>query len=466
MVSKQDASALSIAEASRLVEGRALSPVELTEAILTRIKEVDDRVRAYVTVLGEQALETAQVAERAIASGQYLGPLHGIPVGVKDICNTKGIPTTSSSKVRADYVPTRDSAIVERLRAAGAIIVGKTVTHEFAYGVVSPPTRNPWNLDRVPGGSSGGSGAAVATGECLGAIGSDTGGSVRVPASLNGIVGLKPTFGRVSKWGTTPLAWSLDHLGPMTRRVEDTALMLNAIAGYDPRDPTTVAEPVPDFTSGLEAGVRGLKLGVPRNYFFDRIDPEIENAVRAAIDVLRAEGAEITEVTIPAIEHTLPAGTAIVWSEATSYHQPTLRRQADDYRADVRRLLESGEFVLATHYLKAQRARTVIKHGFRTALTGLDGLLAPTVPATAAHADTLTVELGGRTIGAMNAYVRLSLPANLSGLPALSVPCGFSSENLPVGLQIIGRPFDEATVLRIGRAYEAATDWHKRRPLL
>ena len=242
--------------------------------------------------------------------------------------------------------------------------------------------------------------------------------------------------------------------------------MMNAIAGPDPRDPTTAPEPVPEFTASLKAGIRGLKLGVPRNYYFDGIQPEVESVVRAAIDHLRGEGAEITEVTIPAIEFSMPAGFAIVLPEASSYHQSMLRPRADDYNEDVRQFLEAGELILATHYLKAQRARSVIKQGFRTALQGLDALLAPTLPATAARSDTLTVELDGQPVGVIDAYVRTSFPANLSGLPALTVPCGFSSENLPIGLQIIGRPFDEATVLRIGQAYEASTNWHKQKPPL
>ena len=466
MATELKAHTLSIAEAAALIARRELSPVELTRAVLDRIQEVDDHTKAFVTVLSDSALEAARAAERAIAAGQYRGPLHGIPIGLKDICDTKGIVTTSGSRIRANYIPTRDAAVTERLLKAGAIIVGKTVTHDFARGVVSPPTRNPWDLDRIPGGSSGGSGAAVAADECLGAIGTDTGGSIRIPAALNGIVGLKPTFGRVSKWGITILSWSLDHAGPLTKRVEDAALMLGAIAGYDRRDPTTVPEPVPDYTAELRAGVRGLTLGVPRNYFFDRLDPDVDRAVRAAIDVLRGEGATIAEVTIPSVEYTLAAYVPISISEASTYHQQMLRRHADDYADDVRLRTEAGELVLATHYLKAQRTRTVIKRGFRTAFAGVDALLAPMLPAPAPRADALTVELDGQAVPVMVAYPTWSAPTNLAGLPSLTVPCGFSRDNLPLALQIIGRPFDEATVLRVGQAYEAATKWHERKPPL
>jgi aspartyl-tRNA(Asn)/glutamyl-tRNA(Gln) amidotransferase subunit A len=346
-------------------------------------------------------------------------------------------------------------------------VVGKTVTHEFAYGVVSSPTRNPWNLDHIPGGSSGGSGAALAADECLGALGSDTGGSIRIPSAVCGVAGLKPTYGRVSKYGVMPLSWSLDHAGPMARRVGDLAILLAELAGYDARDPSSAREPLADYSQELHAGVRGLRLGVPTNYFFDNCQPEVEAAVRAAIRSLADQGAEIREVGIPELELAPVAEFAIVIPEASAIHQPWLRRQAADYGEDVRLFLEAGELYLATHYLKAQRVRALVRDGLRRAFDGLDALLTPTLPQPAARADQEAFDgPNGAAEPVINAYVRTCCPFNLSGQPALSVPCGFTGAGLPIGLQIIGRPFDEAMVLRIGQAYESATDWHRRSPPL
>jgi aspartyl-tRNA(Asn)/glutamyl-tRNA(Gln) amidotransferase subunit A len=456
-----------ISEAAALIQARALSPVELTQACLDRIGQVEPKVQAFVRVLTEPALAAARQAEAAIGRGDYRGPLHGVPIALKDLYHMQGIPTTASSKVRADYVPTYDAAATERLADAGAILLGKVTTHEFAYGIVSPPTRNPWDLDRIPGGSSGGSGAALAAGECLGALGSDTGGSIRIPSSFCGVTGIKPTFGRTSKYGVTPLAYSLDHVGPMTRTVADTALMLQAISGGDPRDRCAADREVPDFSASLHDGVQGLVFGMPTNVYFDNIDPEVETAVRQAIALLEREGAIVKEVTLPSLAYALAAEFAIFMSEASSYHQRDLRASPDLYTPDVRLFLELGELLPATTYLKAQRARRLIKHDFRRAFEehGLSALLAPTTPGTAPRYDQETYTFGTEEPTTV-ACVRLCGPANLTGLPALSVPCGFSSTGLPIGLQIIGRPFDEATVLRIGQTYEAVTDWTSRHPAL
>jgi aspartyl-tRNA(Asn)/glutamyl-tRNA(Gln) amidotransferase subunit A len=459
--------ALTIGQAAEQLRARSLSPVELTQAVLQRIEAVDGRVKAYVTVLGDAALAEARQAERDLLAGEDRGPLHGIPIAVKDLYDTAGVRTTSSSRVHAERVPDRDAAAVERLRAAGAVVVGKTVTHEFAYGVVSSPTRNPWNLDHIPGGSSGGSAAALAADACLGALGSDTGGSIRIPASACGVAGIKPTYGRVSKYGVMPLSWSLDHAGPMARSVSDLALMLGVLAGHDPRDPSSAREPVGDYSAGLDGGVRGLRVGIPSNYFFVDCDPEVEAAVRSAAQVLAQQGAQVSEVTIPDIDLALVAEFAIVVPEASAIHQNALRRQARDYGEDVRLFLEAGELYLATHYLKAQRVRALVKDGLRRAFQGLDALLTPTLPYPAARHDQPTFRgRSGADEPVINAYVRTCCPFNLSGLPALSLPCGFTQAGLPVGLQIVGRPFDEATVLRIGQTYESATDWHARKPAL
>lgn len=458
---------LTITDAGPLIQRRELSPVELTRSCLDRIREVDDRVKAFVVVLEDAAMEAAEHAEKELSDGRYRGPLHGIPVGIKDLYDIAGVPTTASSQVRADYVPTEDSATVASLRDAGAIIVGKTHTHEFAYGITTPTTRNPWDLERVPGGSSGGSGAAIAAGECLMAMGSDTGGSIRIPASACGTVGLKPTYGRASRFGVTSLSWSLDHVGPLSRTVRDAALVLGVIAGTDRRDPATVDVPIPDYTAGLDGGVSGLVVGLPTNFFFDDVDPEVEQAVRRAVEVLEQDGARIQEVELPHAEQYMAVEFGICLPEASAYHQAMLRSRGHLYTEEVRLLLETGELVLATDYIKALRVRSVIQEGWRQAFQGLDVLVAPSLPTPAAIAGQETVTWpSGTEEPIINAYVRLSCPADITGLPALTVPCGSNSQGLPIGLQVIGKPFDETTVLRVGHAYEAQSGWQARQPQL
>jgi aspartyl-tRNA(Asn)/glutamyl-tRNA(Gln) amidotransferase subunit A len=464
---------LTLAQAAEMIRAKELSPVELTESVLAHIDAVEEKITAFATVTADVARAAAAAAEAEIAAGHHRGPLHGIPVGIKDLYETAGIPTTSSSAVRADHVPTRDCAVVEKLTAAGTVMVGKTHTHEFAYGAVTPTTRNPWDLERIPGGSSGGSGAAVAAGECMVGMGSDTGGSIRIPASICGTVGLKPTYGRVSRRGVASLSWSLDHVGPLTRTVRDTALVMNAIAGYDRADPACVDVPVPDFTAGLDAGVAGLRVGVPTNFFTERVDPEVSAAVAAAVGVLAGLGAQVREVAIPLPEYIGPVEWGLMLPEASAYHQEMLREKADLYTPDVRLYLEAGEFVLATDYIKALRARTLVQQAWRELFAGSDGsdgidvLVAPTLAAPAAPADDPTLYWpDGTSEAATDAYVRFSAPANVTGLPSLSVPCGFTAGGLPIGVQIMGRPFAEATLLTVGQAYESATAWLERRPAL
>jgi aspartyl-tRNA(Asn)/glutamyl-tRNA(Gln) amidotransferase subunit A len=457
---------LSLAAAAEKIKAKELSPIELTASVLARIEAVEDKITAFATLTPEIATKAAAQAEAEIAAGTYRGPLHGIPVGIKDLYETAGVPTTSSSKVRADYVPAQDSAVAEKLLAAGSVLIGKTHTHEFAYGAVTPTTRNPWDLERIPGGSSGGSGAAVAAGECFVGMGSDTGGSIRIPASVCGTVGLKPTYGRVSRRGVASLSWSLDHVGPLTRTVADTALVMNAIAGYDRSDPATVDVPVPDFTAELGAGVSGLTIGVPTNYFTERVDPEVAAAVGAAIEVLVSQGARTREVEIPLPQYILPTEWGIMLPEASAYHQDMLRDKADLYTDDVRLYLEVGELVLATDYIRALRARTLIQQRWRDLFEGIDVLIAPTLAAPALRADDLHVSWpDGSTEVATDAYVRFSAPANVTGLPSLSVPCGFTGAGLPIGMQIMGKPFAEPTLLTVGQTYESTTDWAKLAPL-
>lgn len=447
------------------LKNRELSPVDAVEACLARIEATEPRLNAYVRVLADEARAAAKQAEEEIAAGHWRGPLHGVPVALKDLYDLADVPTTASSRVREDWMRDADSAAAERLKQAGAIILGKTHTHEFAYGVVTPTSRNPWDTERTPGGSSGGSGATVASSGAFMAMGSDTGGSIRIPAGLCGTVGLKPTFGRVSRAGITSLAWGLDHAGPLTRTVEDAATCLQVLAGYDPRDPGSVDEPVPDYSAGLHDGIKGLRVGVPTNYFFDQLDEEVEAAVRKAYEQLESLGAELVDVALPMPEQLGAVEFAILLPEASDYHRQMLRDQSALYTDEVRVMLEAGEFVPATTYIRAQRVRNLLQQEFRKLYDKVDVIVAPTIAATAVTAGTKSITWpDGSEEPLISAYTRFAVPGNVTGLPCLSVPCGFSSEGLPIGFQAIGRPFDEATVLRLGAAYEAATDWHTRRP--
>ena len=460
---------LSIAEASRLISRKELSPVDVITAHLERIEETEGRLNSFITLLRDESLAAAKDAERAIQSGDYIGPLHGIPIGLKDLYYTKGIRTTVGSKIMRDFVPDIDAAVTERFRDAGAIIIGKLQMHEFALGATSVnphdgPAHNPWDIECMTGGSSGGSGSAVASGQCMGALGSDTGGSIRIPASLCGIAGLKPTFGRVSRYGVYPLSWSLDTVGPMTRTVHDAALILNVIAGYDSRDPSSVDRPTEDFTSGLNDGVEGLRVGVPKEFFYDVIDPEIREAISGVSQVLTGLGASVDEVSIPVLDHSLAISNAILSTEAAEIHMDHLRHRADDIGDDVRERLERGALTPATDYIKAQRARALYNREIGETMRRFDILLAPTEPIGAPKIDQTTVMIGGRAEPALTLLSRLTRPFNICGVPAISVPCGFTSSGMPIGVQLAGRPFDETNVLRAAHAYEQATDWHTRRP--
>ena len=458
---------LSLAELSRKIKSGAISPIEATEACLARIKATDNTLGAYVQVLADEARAAASEAEAAIKAGNWKGPLHGVPVALKDLYDIEGVPTTASSRVRKDWVPKADGATTAALKDAGAIILGKTHTHEFAYGITTPTSRNPWDPERIPGGSSGGSGATVASGGAFLGMGTDTGGSIRIPAALCGVVGLKPTFGRTSRFGVTSLSWGLDHVGPLTRTVEDAAICLQVLAGYDPRDPGSLNEPVPDYSATLDQGVKGLRVGVPTNYFFDNVEPEGQEAVRAAYAKLAELGAELVEVSLPMPEQIMAIEFAICLPEASAYHRRMLRETPDGYNDDVRAFLEAGEMVPATTYIQALRVRNLLQQRFQKLYDSVDVIVAPTVAATAVKAGTESITWQDGTEEPLSSvYVRLSAPANVTGLPSLSVPCGFSSDGLPIGFQAIGRPLDEATILRLGAAYEAATDWSKRHPEL
>jgi aspartyl-tRNA(Asn)/glutamyl-tRNA(Gln) amidotransferase subunit A len=458
---------LSLRDVAQRLRSKEVSPVEVTQACLDRIQAVEDKLTAFVLLTADAAMAAARQAEREIAAGQWKGELHGVPVALKDLYDVKGLPTTSSSKVRANYVAPHDSACTTRLQHAGAVIVGKTHTHEFAYGISTPTTRNPWNVAHMPGGSSGGSAAIVAARGCYMGMGSDTGGSIRIPASVCGTVGLKPTYGRISRYGVTSLSWSLDHVGPLTRTVADTAVSLNALAGHDPRDPGSADEPVKDYTAELGKSVAGLRLGVPRNYYFDRIDPELEALVRSAIDRLHAEGVEVRDLEIPLADQIMAVEFGLCLPEASAYHMEMFRDRPDDYQEDVRLFLEAGEMVPATRYIQAQRVRQVMKDAWRRLFDQVDAVIAPAVASPATKVDQKAVTWPDGTEEPITPlFVRLSAPANVTGLPAMAVPCGFTQAGLPVGFQVIGRPFDEITLIRIGDAYQRMTDWHTRAPAL
>lgn len=451
--------ALSLTQASQAIASGELSPVELTRSCLERIDACEEDLHALVTVTAEQALEAATAAEQAIARGGPRGVLHGIPYGAKDLYNTRGIPTTSSSKVRADFVPDHDSAAVESLTNAGMVLLGKAHTHEFAFGGITPTTRNPWDTARVPGGSSGGSAAGVAAGYFPAALGTDTAGSIRIPSAVCGTVGLKPTYGRTSRYGVASLSWSLDHVGPITRSVRDAALVLNALCGYDPRDPASIDVACADFTAGLEQGIEGLRIGVPQNYFTDSVTPDTATAVARAVEVLEAGGARIVPITIPHADRFKAVEWTIMMAEASAYHRTSMRDSYELYTKDVRAFLEVGETILATDYIDAHRHRQQIKDDWKALLAEVDVVVAPTTPMPAVPVEDLMCSWpDGTQEHATEAYTRLCIPANLTGLPAISIPCGTNDHGLPVGLQIIGRAFEETTILRAARYFEMATD--------
>jgi aspartyl-tRNA(Asn)/glutamyl-tRNA(Gln) amidotransferase subunit A len=461
-----EATFLSVSQIGKLIAQRKVSPVEVLRSLLERIDRLDKSINAYITLTADKADQAALQAEKEILGGHYRGPFHGVPVAIKDIVKTKGVRTTCGSKVLAENVPEDDATIVESLKQAGAVIVGKLNMHELALGgtTINPhfgPTRNPWDLDRIPGGSSGGSGAAVASSLCFASIGTDGAGSVRIPSALCGIVGLKPTYGRVSRNGAIPFtSWSLDHVGPMTKSVEDSALMLAILSGFDPRDPTTADVPVPDYSQSLTGSVDGLKLGVPREYFTESIDQEVRESFHQAIRVMADFGARVEEVSLPHVSYALAVFWGVSLPEVAGYHGDGIEVRPQDYGADVRDIIRAGRCIPAGDYIRAQRARRVIMADFRQAFQRVDAILTPTVPF---PAPTIQGELNPQTSRGLD-LIRLTCPFNLTGLPAISVPCGFSAEGLPIGLQIAGRPFDEGLVLRVAHAYEQNTPWHKSHP--
>jgi aspartyl-tRNA(Asn)/glutamyl-tRNA(Gln) amidotransferase subunit A len=465
-----------------------LTPTAVAEDYLARIGALDGKVGAYLTVVRDQALAAARESELRWRAGSPRGPLDGAPIALKDVLCTAGVRTTCGSKMLERFVPPYDATMVERLRAAGAVILGKTNLDEFAMGSSTEhsayhPTRNPWDLSRVPGGSSGGSAAAVAGGLAAGAYGSDTGGSIRQPAAFCGVVGMKPTYGRVSRYGLVALASSLDQIGPFAQDVSDAALLLGAVAGHDSRDATSIEAPVPDYAAELPKGVAGLTLGLPDEYFIEGMDPDVERAVRQGIEVLKGLGAKIERVSLPTTPHALAAYYVILPAEASSnlarydgvkYGLRVAGRDLIDmesrtrsagFGAEVKRRIMLGTYVLSAgyydaYYGKAQSVRTLVRREFAAAFAKVDLIVAPTTPNVAFK--------HGEKEDPLSMYLNdaFTIPGNLSGIPGVSVPCGFSAAGLPIGLQVLGRPLDEARVLRAAYAYEQATSWRSRRPEL
>ncbi len=468
---------------------RETSSVELTESVFRRISATEDKVHSYITLCYETAMREAKSADERLGTRGGRSPLLGIPIALKDIFLTQGVLTTCASKILGNFVPPYDSTTVKKLKEVGAVTTGKTNMDEFAMGSSTENsafsiTRNPWKLDRVPGGSSGGSAAAVAADQCIASLGTDTGGSIRQPAACCGIVGLKPTYGRVSRFGIIAFASSLDQVGPITKDVTDCALMLEAIAGYDPSDSTSVNVPVPPYASYLNGDVKGLRVGIPKEYFISGMQPEVEQAVREGIRVLEKNGVVVEEISLPHTEYATAAYYIIATAEASSnlarydgmkygYRAPakelteTYRKTREQgFGPEVKRRIMLGTYALSAgyydaYYIKAQKVRTLIKKDFEEALKKCDAIITPTAPTTA-------FKIGEKIQDPLQMYLTdiFTISINLAGLPGLSLPCGFDSEGLPIGMQIIGKHFDETTILRIAFAYEQATEWHKRKPEL
>src|ERR1044071_1875592 len=458
---------LSLSEAAAGLRRKDFSPVELVKACLNRIESIDNRLHSFITITGDLALRQAEQAAQEITSGNYRGPLHGIPIALKDLYATKGIRTTCHSALLEHWVPDYDATTVAKLHEAGTVLLGKLGMHEFAFGGPSvdapfPAVRNPWNPAHIPGGSSSGSGAALAAGFCYGALGSDTGGSIRTPAAHCGIVGLKPTYGRVSRFGVVPLSWSLDHAGPMARSVEDCAILPQAIAGHDARDAASANVPAADFSAGLRSGIKGLRVGVPRGGWVDEklgVDAETGKLFDQALEVLKNLGAAIVDLDGKPFAQARFANQTILLCEAYAYHEKSYQDAPTKFGSAVRRRMLEGACLSAADYLAAQRARSVLNKRIRVNFDRVDVFAVPTVARPPDAFDTLDPN-------EQNLRPSFTHPFNLTGLPAISLPCGFTPDHLPVGLQIAARPFEESTALRAAHAYKQATDWHRRRPAL
>lgn len=480
---------LTIHEARTKLDNKELSSVELTKSILSRIEETEGKLNSFVTVAGDEAMKSAQIADEMIAAGKAKA-LTGIPLAIKDIFCTKGLLTTCSSKMLSNFVPPYNATAVSRLKTEGAVIVGKTNMDEFAMGSSTETshfgtTKNPWDITKIPGGSSGGSATSVSADQCIASLGTDTGGSIRQPASLCGMVGLKPTYGRVSRYGVIAFASSLDQVGPMTKDVEDSAILLGSIAGFDPKDSTSIKTDVPDYKAMLSGNIKGLKIGVPKEYFIEGMDAEVEQAVRKSIDDMKSMGAEIVEISLPHTEYAVAVYYIVAPAEASSNlarfdgvkygHRASdieglidmyKKTRSEGFGQEVKRRIMLGTYALSAgyydaYYLKAQKVRTLIARDFKEAFEKCDIIVTPTTPTTA-------FGIGEKNNDPLQMYLSdvLTISCNLAGIPGISIPCGFSKAGLPIGLQMLGNHFDEATILRAAHAYEQSTIWHKERPAI
>lgn len=469
MANSQDLTSLTVAELGARIHSKQVSPVEVAEAFIARADALEPKVGAFVTRSTEQALDAAKQAEADIAAGNYRGPMHGIPVGVKDIYWTEGVRTTSGSRVYTDFVPDRDSAAVARLREAGAYSIGKTGTVEFAFDPTGRNAHygmpnNPWRLDRMPGGSSAGSGAGTAAGLFPISLGTDTGGSIRIPSALCGLTGIKPTFGLTSRFGVTPLSWSFDTVGPMARSAEDAAIALNVLAGYDPEDPGSAHSDKVDYMQGLDGGVRGLRIGVPREYVWDVIDPEMEAAFRKAMTDLEEQGAVVEEISLPELEWVPAIAAAMTTVEAATLLGDLARTRGDELDPLVLRRVQSGFFISGETYVQAARARVLFTRRMNAAFASVDLIATPTVAMPAPPQDAERMLVGGVDTAVREALLRDTRIFNVSRLPAVAMPTGFSSDGLPLSMQIAAPAFQDALALRAAHAYQQATDWHRARP--
>ncbi|MDA0988688.1 MAG: amidase [Chloroflexi bacterium] len=465
----EDLTQLSVSQLGHLIESGEISPVEVAEAFIRRIDALQPRINAFITRADEHALQAAREAEKEILRGDYKGPFHGIPVGLKDLFWTKDVRTTSGSLIDSEFMSTEDSAVVSRMKAAGAYFIGKLHMTEFAFDGTSlnrhyGPARNPWDLARMAGGSSSGPGAAVASGQVPIAIGTDTGGSVRVPAALCGITGLKPTFGLISRFGSTPLSWSMDHVGPMTRTVRDAALALNMLASYDSRDPDSIRMAPQDYSRELDRGVHEMRIGVPSDFIWEVMDPEVEEAFRNAMVQMESLGSRIQEISTPDLGLINAAGSVVQTSEAATIHRSRVLALGQHFDPSIRRRIESGLFIPAEAYLHAQQVRAKLKGVLLESLEDVDILATPTTAIAAPGIEQERVTIQGQDVHIREALLRITRVFSTVGLPAISVPCGFTKGGLPVGLQLVGKPFSESLLLRAAQAYQESTDWHLRRP--
>ncbi|MGH7864153.1 MAG: amidase, partial [Candidatus Binataceae bacterium] len=449
-----------VAGLSEKIHAREISPVELTEAYLRRIEQHDSTLRAYITVTADLARKAARKAETEIVRGKWKGPFHGVPIALKDLIYTKGILTTGGSKILGDFKPTFDATVWTKLKRAGAVLLGKLNLHEFAYGITSTnphygACRNPYATDRIPGGSSGGSAAAIVAKMAAATIGTDTGGSIRIPASLCGCVGLMPTWSRVSRYGVIPLSATMDHVGPITRSVRDAALMLQVIAGRDPDDSTSSREKVPDYASACDGGISGLKIGVIAE-LTDELSDEVKRSFDAALATLRSLGAAVDEVSVPSLPLGSVINAIITWVEALEYHEEWMRTRPQDYGEDVRRLLEVAMITPATSYVRAQRSRARLLSDALAALDGHDVLVAPGSAIVAPRINESDLMNPGEGVDVLRAILRFTAPFDVTGQPAIAIPTGLSADGMPLSMQIIGRLFDEPAILRVAAAYESA----------